>query len=252
MSIKITIDLSDTITQGVFGLNSSIDRVPLVKTLPNIVARSLDYFRSLPKECLMAGTITLAVTKLCMLNYLEQYEITKRIIKKAIPYHGIVKYLAFPEIQKNGNIHWHLILTNEMYMSEWCQQFGKLGSRNKHKESYKKISDTTAYLNYIKKDYGKYPRLLPITNVSSTDIEKKRIHTPTPTPTPSQLNKVNLDSYIQKLLIDNENSALDNSDTDSPSAMCVEEWTGALTNVKREREDLQTSETHESWRGSQK
>lgn len=169
MKITLDLDLEELSALPVFGLYNGSS---LVKATPKNGPRPkqteyeklYNYFKDYPSDSLIAGTITIGRQWIGKLDYREQYNIIRNDMRREWGSRNTPhKYYAAPELTKSGQLHFHLILYN-MYQSTFQSVAATYGSRNKHKESFKPISNLKSYLDYITKDTGEL-NLKPVHNI---------------------------------------------------------------------------------------
>lgn len=138
--------------------------------------KAIDYFKSLFEKGthLCALTVTIGNIYYGKMGYKEQYTELCKTIKKAFPFHGTVKYVAFFEFQKNGQLHAHLATTH-IYDTHFKEWFYRFGARNGAPESCQRVKDIK-YFSYIIKDVEKKENkhIKPIHNIKKDDITNER------------------------------------------------------------------------------
>lgn len=131
----------------------------------------MDYFRSLPRDSLHAITVTLGGNKrIGKLDYKEQYTEMIKEMKKVFKTNGEYKFWMTPELNKSGVIHFHGIAYN-MYQNVFTDATINFGSRNRHKESFKRITNIESYIKYILKDTQSI-KLKPYHNIRGKDVKR--------------------------------------------------------------------------------
>lgn len=164
--IILEIDFSDT-EDRLVNMGAGVD---LVQRLHHRRVGYKDVLRYMkPMKGLIAGTITIGKRPdLGMLGYKEQYEALKDIVKRKLKYHVPYKYICFPELDKRGTVHFHLVIKG-MEFGKWCSLMRGIGSRNAHRDSFLPVKDVEKYFTYIVKDVYKYG-LAPFHNIKKSDV----------------------------------------------------------------------------------
>lgn len=114
-----------------------------------------------------ATTITIGNKYYGRMSADEQYKRMSRDIRRHIKTYAEDDswYFYTFELQKNGQLHSHGIEVNT-YWAKFINSFELYGSRNIHKESFKKVSDFEAYYKYITKE----PEYPSVHNLSKKNI----------------------------------------------------------------------------------
>lgn len=172
MKIILELDFSDydgKVTK--YGKKSSSLSELSTKAAKLNVFHYMNYFSCYNTEQLKAATITIGLLYLKTKSIEEQYTIIKKQIQDGLRHTGC-KYIFFPEVQpKSGHIHFHGLVSNELYERKYFDIFGRIGKRNMDRESFKRLSNFNSYWKYITKDHRPYDRHFKIvSNVKKNDF----------------------------------------------------------------------------------
>ena len=115
----------------------------------------IDIFKYLPKDALIAVTVTIGNKHYGRMSSDEQYKHMKKAIsifrwRLKLISEDAYYYFTF-ELQNNGQLHAHGILYN-IYHTLFLECFSQFGRRNLAKESFQKVFDVDKYILYIQKE----------------------------------------------------------------------------------------------------
>lgn len=146
--------------------------VDLSKPRPKLpLGMAKQFFDYVPPSNLHAGTVTIGTAKIFKMDYYQKCYTLKTALTEYNKLNKNHKYIAFMEDTKTMNPHLHLLIYNG-YNSSFIKAFGPLGRRNKHKESFKKVSNLKSYMEYITKEHSPNNDNKYYTNITQEDLDK--------------------------------------------------------------------------------
>lgn len=125
---------------------------PLSNLRPISTAQELaEFLEPYTADNLILATVTLGKKEYIKMNDNELYKKIYNSIK--FHFRGTPGWFLFvAEFTKSGILHFHGILTNEIYMDTFIGCFKKYGNRNTHFSSFQKVKNKINVINYIMKD----------------------------------------------------------------------------------------------------
>lgn len=142
------IETENTIENLIVGHKSNLCRV-----CPNIQRDVIeDNFRSYSDDQLIFATITLGYKKYIEMEDRELHKKMTNIIRCNLNKIPNIKYIFVAEYNKSKILHYHGIVTNELYQGQFIKIFKRFGSRNEHNLSFLKLKDKKKKIDYIMKD----------------------------------------------------------------------------------------------------